>query len=81
MSALILAIPSKGRLQADSEALFARAGLTIVPGGNTSALVNVQVTACARPFAAAPVTDTGKVRFTLVPVPVAIVVPAPFTQA
>jgi ATP phosphoribosyltransferase len=33
---LILAIPSKGRLQADSEALFARAGLTIVPGGKRS---------------------------------------------
>ncbi len=33
---LILAIPSKGRLQADSEALFTRAGLTIVPGGKRS---------------------------------------------
>jgi ATP phosphoribosyltransferase len=33
---LILAIPSKGRLQADSEALFARAGLAIVPGGKRS---------------------------------------------
>jgi ATP phosphoribosyltransferase len=36
MSALILAIPSKGRLQADSEALFARAGLEITPGGKRS---------------------------------------------
>ena len=30
---MILANPSKGRLQADTEALFARAGLTIVPAG------------------------------------------------
>jgi ATP phosphoribosyltransferase len=33
---LILAIPSKGRLQADSEALFARAGLSVIPGGKRS---------------------------------------------
>lgn len=33
---LILAIPSKGRLQTDSEALFARAGLAIAPGGKRS---------------------------------------------
>ena len=32
---LILAIPSKGRLQADAQALFARAGLTIAPSGGT----------------------------------------------
>jgi ATP phosphoribosyltransferase len=31
---LILAIPSKGRLQADTQALFARAGLEIVPAGS-----------------------------------------------
>lgn len=49
--------------------------------GTTSVLVNVQVTACARPFAAAPVTDTGSVMLTDVPVPVATVAPAPFTQA
>jgi ATP phosphoribosyltransferase len=30
---LILAVPSKGRLQADAEALFARAGLEIAPTG------------------------------------------------
>jgi ATP phosphoribosyltransferase len=32
---LILAIPSKGRLQADTQSLFARAGLAIVPAGGT----------------------------------------------
>jgi ATP phosphoribosyltransferase len=32
---LILAIPSKGRLQADTQALFARAGLSIAPAGGT----------------------------------------------
>jgi ATP phosphoribosyltransferase len=32
---LILAIPSKGRLQADTQALFAEAGLTIAPAGGT----------------------------------------------
>jgi ATP phosphoribosyltransferase len=31
---LILAIPSKGRLQADTQALFSRAGLEIVPAGS-----------------------------------------------
>jgi len=31
---LVLAIPSKGRLQADTQALFARAGLEIVPAGD-----------------------------------------------
>jgi ATP phosphoribosyltransferase len=32
---LILAVPSKGRLQAETQALFARAGLEIVPAGGT----------------------------------------------
>jgi ATP phosphoribosyltransferase len=32
---LILAIPSKGRLQADTQALFARAGIEIAPAGGT----------------------------------------------
>jgi ATP phosphoribosyltransferase len=32
---LILAIPSKGRLQAEAQALFARAGLSIAPAGGT----------------------------------------------
>ena len=32
---LILAIPSKGRLQADTQALFARAGLAIAPAGGS----------------------------------------------
>jgi ATP phosphoribosyltransferase len=31
---LVLAIPSKGRLQADAQAMFARAGLEIVPAGS-----------------------------------------------
>ena len=32
---LILAIPSKGRLQADTQTLFARAGIEIAPAGGT----------------------------------------------
>jgi ATP phosphoribosyltransferase len=31
---LILAVPSKGRLQADAQAFFARAGLSMVPAGS-----------------------------------------------
>ena len=42
MSALTLAIPSKGRLKEATEALFARAGLTLERKGSDSSLSSTE---------------------------------------